>query len=134
MTSGGLFSVFGQKPLNKSSIDLSRPKIRNRNPDITDERVDALLNRLREKATVVDDVQQHFVYPRDPKDEKYINLAIEAEANYLVSRDNDLLDLITGYAEECKDFRRRFRPLKIIEPVEFLKLVTPEEIDKPTEQ
>lgn len=28
---------------------------------------------------------------------------------------------MTGYADECKDFRRRFRSLKVIEPLEFLK-------------
>jgi predicted nucleic acid-binding protein len=54
-------------------------------------------------------------------DEPYINLAVEAEADYIISRDKDLLDLMTGYTEECKDFRRRFRPLKVIAPVEFLK-------------
>lgn len=112
---------------------LSRPKIRQRNPELTDERIDALINRVLEKAVVVNDVQQHFIYARDPKDGKYINLAIEAEANYLVSRDQDLLDLMTGQTDECKDFRRRFRQLKIIEPVEFLKTVLPKEADQPTE-
>lgn len=112
---------------------LSRPKIRQRNPELTDERVDALVKRILEKAVVVGDVQQHFSYSRDPKDEKYINLAVEAEANYLVSRDQDLLDLMTGQADECKAFRRRFRQIKIIEPVEFLKMVLPKEADQPTE-
>src|SRR5262249_29298457 len=97
---------------------LSRPKIRNKNPDITDERVDAFISRISEKATVVDDIANHFSYARDPKDENYINLAVEVEADYLVSRDKDLLDLMTGYTDECKDFRRRFRKLRIIEPVE----------------
>jgi putative PIN family toxin of toxin-antitoxin system len=112
---------------------LSRPKIRQRNPELTDERVDALINRVLEKAIVVNDVQQHFIYSRDPKDEKYINLAIEAEVSYLVSRDQDLLDLMTGQADECKDFRRRFRQLKITEPAEFLKIMMPKEADQPTE-
>lgn len=112
---------------------LSRPKIRKRNPDITDERVNALINRVLEKATVVNNISPHFVYSRDPKDEKYINLAVEAEVSHLISRDKDLLDLMTGHTDECKDFRRRFRPLKIIDPVEFLKMAMPIEADKPTE-
>lgn len=112
---------------------LARPKIRQRNPDITDERVDALIKRIVEKATVVNDIPQHFLYQRDPKDSKYINLAVEAEAEYLVSRDKDLLDLMTGHTNECKDFRRRFRPLKVIEIVEFLRMVMPEENDASTE-
>jgi hypothetical protein len=40
---------------------------------------------------------------------------------------------MTDYADECKDFRRRFRQLKIIEPVEFLEMVMPKEADEPTE-
>ncbi len=111
---------------------LSRPKIRKKNPEITDERVAVLITRVREKATVVDVVPRQFTYSRDPKDEKYINLAIETEAHYLVSRDKDLLELMTGSTEECKDFRRRFRLLKVIEPVGFLTMVMPKETREPT--
>ncbi len=64
-----------------------------------------------------------FKYPRDPKDEKYINLAVEAEARYIISRDNDLLDLMTSFDESGKEFRQKFRLLKIIEPIEFLRVI-----------
>ena len=103
---------------------LSRPKIRQKNVHITDDRIAAFVTRIAEKATIIDNVPQHFNFMRDPKDEKYINLAVEVEANYIISRDRDLLDLMTGYSEECKEFRRRFRPLKVIEPVSFLNSVT----------
>jgi uncharacterized protein len=102
---------------------LSRPNIRQKNSALTDARVDAFLSRVAEKATLVGDVQQHFTYIRDPKDEKYINLALEVAAAYLVSRDKDLLDLMTSEDEECQDFRRRFPSLQIIAPVEFLKKI-----------
>ena len=102
---------------------LSRPKLRKMNPEITNERADAFIIRVSDKASVVDEVPAHFSYGRDAKDEKYINLAIEVQAHYIVSRDQDLLDLMTGYTDECKDFRRRFRSLKIIEPAEFLRTV-----------
>jgi putative PIN family toxin of toxin-antitoxin system len=111
---------------------LSRPKIRKRNPDINDERVDALIIRISGKATIVGDVRQHFIYSRDPKDKKYINLAIEVTPDYIVSHDKDLLDLMTGYSDECKEFRRRFRSLKIIEPVAFLNTVRPKEPSEST--
>jgi putative PIN family toxin of toxin-antitoxin system len=106
---------------------LSRTKLRKKNPDITSERVDALITRVAEKGAIVETVPEHFSYVRDPRDEKYINLAIEVEADYIVSRDQDLLDLMTGYTDECKDFRRRFRLLRIIGPVELLKSVGPKE-------
>ena len=55
----------------------------------------------------------------------YINFAVEAKADYIVSRDNDLLDLMTGHTKECKEFRQRFRLLKVVDPLEFLKIATP---------
>ncbi len=132
--SNALFLFVSNDILEEVRDVLSRPKIHKHNPNLTDARVDALINRLLEKATVISELQQHFIFRRDPKDEKYINLAIEAEADYLVSRDKDLLDLMTGHTDECKDFRRRFRQLKIIEPTEFLKMIMPNEANKTTEK
>lgn len=42
---------------------------------------------------MISEVPRVFAYDRDPKDEPYINLAIAAGANYIVSWDNDILDL-----------------------------------------
>jgi predicted nucleic acid-binding protein len=52
-----------------------------------------------------------------------LNLAIEVEADYLVSRDNDLLDLMNWELEEGRAFQQRFHFLKIVTPVEFLKVM-----------
>jgi hypothetical protein len=38
-----------------------------------------------------------------------------------MSRDRDLLDLMTGHTDDCKEFRQRFRTLKVIQPVDLLK-------------
>ena len=100
---------------------LSRPEVRKSLPGITDESVEALFVRLRKKAILVKDVPQAFKYPRDPKDEPYINLAVAVDAIYLVSRDTDLLDLMRWDTEEGRDFQKRFRHLKIIDPVTFLR-------------
>lgn len=82
--------------------------------------MEALFRRLDKKATMVRDVPRAFEYARDPADEPYLNLAIAAKAAFLVSRDRDLLDL-TGHDAESKQFRQRFRFLKIIQPGLFLK-------------
>lgn len=100
---------------------LNRPTIRARYPELTDEIVEDFLKGLRNTAEITSDVPKRFSYPRDIDDEPYLNLAIEAEANYLVSRDKDLLDLMTGYNDECKEFRQKFRSLTVIEPIGFLK-------------
>lgn len=100
------------------------PAPSSKNLDLTDEKVEKLIETLLEKSEFIRKVPPHFNYPRDPNDEPYINLAIEANAVFLISRDNDLLDLMTGFSDECKDFRRRFRKLKIVNPVEFLAIIT----------
>lgn len=109
--------------LNEVNNVLARPYIRANNPQITDEYVKAFLNRVLKKAVLIKNVPIKFSYSRDPKDEKYINLAIEAEADYLVSRDKDLLDLMTDVSIQGKEFRQKSRPLKIVEPIEFLMII-----------
>ena len=88
---------------------------------VTPEAVDKYLGNLARKSVFLRSVPKDFTYSRDPDDEPYINLAVAAKADYLVSRDNDLLDLMTSHTDEGKDFRRRFRPLKIIDPLTLLK-------------
>ncbi len=106
----------------------TRPKFRNRFPTLTDEMIEIFLEDIKSKAKILRSVPSHFHYKRDPKDEKYINLAVEAEAEYIVSRDKDLLDLMTGFTDDCKEFRQRFRHLKIVEPLEFLRIVKEKEL------
>ncbi len=112
--------VMSQEVLAEIKDVLSRPRLRELYPNLTDEKVEFLIDLILEKAEFVRDVPQHFSYSRDPNDEPYLNLAIETEAVFLVSRDNDLLDLMTDFTDEAKDFRRRYRRIKIVNPVEFL--------------
>lgn len=102
---------------------LTRPKVLAKNPYLTVEYVAGFLNRVLAKAKLTKKIPKHFQFSRDPKDEKYINLAARSKADYIVSRDKDLLDLMTGFDDESKEFRQRFRPLKIVAPVEFLRII-----------
>ena len=88
--------------------------------NITDIAVEALFERLTQRATLIRQVPKRFVYERDPKDEPYINLAVATKADYLVTRDNDLLDLMKWDTEEGRGFQKRFRFLKIVTPEVFL--------------
>ncbi len=58
--------------------------------------------------------------PRDPDDEPYLNLAVAASADYLVTRGNDLLDLMQDSA-----FRARCPRLTILDPVALLQILSP---------
>jgi putative PIN family toxin of toxin-antitoxin system len=102
---------------------LNRQEIRAHFPDLSDEIVGAFLKRLQKLSVLVRLVPKEFSYSRDEADEPYINLAVAADAGFIISRDRDLLDLMTGYTDECKEFRQRFRSLRVVEPVEFLKLI-----------
>jgi putative PIN family toxin of toxin-antitoxin system len=102
---------------------ITRPKLQTKYDRLTNERAEKLNEILRTKATIIKNVPHVFSYARDPKDEKYIDLAVACGAKYIVSRDADLLDLMTNHDIESKEFRQKTRPLKIIEPLEFLKIV-----------
>lgn len=100
---------------------LFRSNIINRIPYSSQEQIEFFLKSIVDNATIIHHIPKKFDFERDPKDEPYINLAIAANAVYIISRDKDLLDLMTGYTDECKEFRQKFRLLKAIEPLEFLK-------------
>jgi putative PIN family toxin of toxin-antitoxin system len=100
---------------------LSRPKIRVRFSELTDETVTSFVERLRKTDELVESVPRRFAFSRDVDDEPYLNLAIEVQADYLVSRDNDLLDLIKSTTVDGIDFQKRSPFLRILNPVVFLR-------------
>lgn len=94
--------------------------------DLSDEAIAEFINNLRILAEVLTDVPKAFSLERDVDDEPYINLAVQSEADFIVTRDKDLLDLMHDYDAASKEFRQKFRPLKVIEPLDFLKIVEAE--------
>jgi len=100
---------------------LTRNYIRQKFDSITDEKIAQFLSRVRKASTLIKKTSAHFNYQqRDPKDEPYINLAIEVEADYLVSRDKDLLDLMNWNQETGRDFQKKYRFLTVATPEAFL--------------
>ena len=99
---------------------LAYPEVLAISPRLAPQRVAAFLERLTFRATLVRRVRHVIDYPRDPKDEPYIDLAAAAKADYLVTRDKDLLSLMTSHSVVAKQFRRMTRPLRVLDPVAFL--------------
>ena len=99
----------------------TRPKTRTRFPQLTEEVIDGYLLKVATLATFVHVVPDAIQFRRDPTDEMYLNLAIATQAPFIVSRDNDLLDLM-----KVDDFRKVYPALTIIDPVAFLKHVRTE--------
>ncbi len=86
-------------------------------------RVAVLLDNLLKVAVVVPVVAELWRYDRDPDDAHYVNLAVIAGASIVVSRDNDLLDLMDLGRPEAVEFTSKFPSLRILDPVAFLQLV-----------
>jgi putative PIN family toxin of toxin-antitoxin system len=103
---------------------LTRPKLQTKYPALTTEAVDAFLAEQLRTARWVDEVPEQFVLKRDPKDSKYLNLAIAAGAPWIVSLDRDLLDLMNQDSAEGQEFRRRFPGIRIVEPREFEAVIS----------
>jgi putative PIN family toxin of toxin-antitoxin system len=100
---------------------LTRPKIQRKFPLLSASWVATFVGNVERKAVLLPESPQAFPLTRDPKDEPYLNLALAAKAQYLVSRDLDLLDLMTD-----ENFRQRCPDLTILDPPAFLRAVTAE--------
>ncbi len=97
---------------------LNRPKLRNKYSVLTDEKIAEVLQSIRAHAVLVINTKQIYAFERDPNDEVFINLALTVNAEFLVSRDNDLLDL-----RKDEIFQKQFPDLNILNPAEFLQVV-----------
>ena len=96
-----------------------RPRVM-RKLQLAQERIEDFIGTIESAGILVGTVSELFVYERDPDDAHYVNLALAAKAELIVSRDLDLLDLMDMSRAEGREFRRRFPNLKILTPPAFL--------------
>jgi putative PIN family toxin of toxin-antitoxin system len=112
--------IISDETLSELIDVLNRPVIRNKFPELTDEHISDFIAEVERMARKANHVEEVYLLKRDVKDSPYINLAIATNARYIVSRDNDLLDLMASDNEDSAEFRMLFPHLLIIEPIEFL--------------
>lgn len=91
--------------------------------EVEDEYIDAFIKRLTFRGILLRNVPHVIDYPRARQDEPYVGLAVASKAEFLVSRDKDLLSLMTGHSAICKRFRQVTHPLRVVNPVEFLAVL-----------
>lgn len=101
--------VVSQAIIDEIENVLQRPKLRKKFTALTDEVIDTVIALL---------VSSEFVNPstvpsisRDPKDDMFLVCAKSADANYIISEDNDLL-VLNPYGN-----------IKIINALAFLKVL-----------
>lgn len=112
--------VVSRATLNEIGDVLQYAEVRRLAPKLSDDAIVAFIERLAFRATLVRRVPHVIRLPRDPDDEIYLDLAVAADATYLVSRDKDLLSLMTSRGVTAKQFRSRTHPLRILDPAAFL--------------
>jgi putative PIN family toxin of toxin-antitoxin system len=114
---GGKLTLFVSPEVIAEARDvLGRSKLRRKLSALTSEAVEEFLRDVESRSVMVADVPRTFRLERDPKDERYLDLAIAAGAQYLVSWDRDLLDLLADEA-----FRQNFPNLSILDPPALLR-------------
>jgi uncharacterized protein len=101
--------------LNEIRDVLSRPTTLRKFPQLSPEWVVTFVESVESKGLLLPEPPRVLILDRDPKDEPYLNLSLAAGANYLVTRDRDLLDLMSD-----DEFQRRGPPFVVLEPAAFL--------------
>jgi len=94
---------------------------------ITSEGTEKLARSLETIGTAIPNVPAIYTHPIDPDDSHYIDLAVQANARLVVSRDRHLLMLMDLARKEGREFRMLFPSLRILDPVEFLRGLTPDQ-------
>ena len=101
---------------------LTRPSIQRKFPALTAAVVADFIERIKFCSSYSVNIPSVFPFERDPKDAKYIDLAFAAKAEFLVTRDNDILDL-----RDTKELKEAFNQLDwkftIVDPFEMLSFL-----------
>ena len=90
-------------------------------PELTAELVEITIRRLRFVSDYVRSPRVEFEYQRDPRDQKFIELAIALGATHILSADHDLLSLPTSKGEVGKRFRQRLPNVEVLTAESFLR-------------
>lgn len=99
-----------------SEIDdfLLRPRVRQKYRQVRHVRTADLVRKIRKFGVSVPSVEPLLTLDRDPDDALILNLAVATNADFLVSRDNDLLHLASD-----KTLLAEYPKLKIVSLTSF---------------
>ena len=95
---------------------LFHPDILARFANLTPKRVSMALYLLRYVADEYRTIRVRFDFPRDPRDARFIELALAGAATHIVTLDPDLLSLATTRTDAGKRFRQRLPGVGVLRP------------------
>ena len=104
---------------------LARPEQQARFPALTTEAVDAFLTEALSAAEMFDEIPSAFNWPEHPDDDHIFNLAIRANAKYLVTWETRILKLATAATPAAEMLRRLAPQLEIVSPKTLADTLTP---------
>jgi len=117
------FTLLLSKPvLREYSSVLSALVLSKRFASLTPATIEVLLERLRYLADYQREINVRFLFPRDPADRPFLELAIAGGATHLVTADPDLLGLPAGRDDSAKRLRRRCPNLRVVDALNFSQL------------
>ena len=98
---------------------LSRPSTTVKLPSLTPAIVDAFMSEINRTAVRYDSVPPAFTWPRHPDDDHLFDLAIAADADYLVTWESRILALATEESPDADRLRALAPRLSILSPPDF---------------
>lgn len=107
---------------------LNRPNVRAKFPALTSAAVDVFLANLISHGTLADVIPNQFTWPEHPDDDHLFNLAIHAQARYLVTWETRILKLAADQSEAATSLRRLAPQLQMVTPTEFVKAIFPKKL------
>ena len=102
---------------------LNDPQVIQHYPQVNPRMVESHLKRLAYLADMIRQVNIRFPFPRDPKDAKFIELAIAGNAGIIITCDRDILSLPEGADDVSRRFRRRLPVIQVLRPDIFLQWI-----------
>jgi uncharacterized protein len=96
--------------LQELSEVLSRPKFSQRIQTVIEETTESLVNNYRNLVKIVENYQVEKIVINDPDDDQVLACAISANADYIISGDQDLLTL------------KLYQNIPIVTAREFMKI------------
>ena len=115
---GSIYLIVTDAVLDEVEDVISRPSMVSKYSQLRTSRPRSMIEKIYSRAIIAENPKRIFTFQRDPTDEIFINLALANHADYLVSRDNDLMDLRSD-----SQFSSQFPVLTIVTPVGFLEIV-----------
>ena len=99
---------------------LTDPAIMQRFPRLTPQVVHVTIGRLRYVSDYLPAPKIEFEFPRDTRDQRFLELAIAMDATHILSFDQDLLSLPISHSESGRRFRQRLPGVRVLRADQFL--------------